>query len=218
MRIGALVALLCVAACRNRPLARTAQQGDSVDLAQLVPRDSTDGTLLVPKVVTEPSVVLFWLRAADTLGADDRADTFDDLKYYTEQIAPALEAGGIKLLATNAETVYVALPNRTRRAILLSGLDYPYGYLLIDPGGPERILTGVYADDDLLEELRGRVRGRRSPGRASGLLRPAGRYRQRPAAHRDLRPCRPCRTRPTCFSPAAMCCCTTANGGWSGRT
>jgi len=154
MRIGALVALLCVAACRNRPLARTAQQGDSVDLAQLVPRDSTDGTLLVPKVVTEPSVVLFWLRAADTLGADDRADTFDDLKYYTEQIAPALEAGGIKLLATNAETVYVALPNRTRRAILLSGLDYPYGYLLIDPGGPERILTGVYADDDLLEELR----------------------------------------------------------------
>ena len=38
--------------------------------------------------------------------------------------------------------------------MLLSGLDYPYGYLLIDPGGPERILTGVYADDDLLEELR----------------------------------------------------------------
>ena len=154
MRIGALVALLCVAACRNRPLARTAQQGDSVDLAQLVPRDSTNGTLLVPKVVTEPSVVLFWLRAADTLGADDRADTFDDLKYYTEQIAPTLEAGGIKLLAINADTVYVALPNQTRRAILLSGLDYPYGYLLIDPGGPERILTGVYADDDLLEELR----------------------------------------------------------------
>ena len=154
MRIGALVALLCVAACRNRPLARPAQQGDSVDLAQLVPRDSTDGTLLVPKVVTEPSVVLFWLRAADTMAAEDRADTFDDLKYYTEQIAPALEAGGINLLATNADTVYVALPNHTRRAILLSGLDYPYGYLLVDPGGPERILTGVYADDDLLEELR----------------------------------------------------------------
>jgi hypothetical protein len=99
-------------------------------------------------------VVLFWLHAADTLAADDRADTFDDLKYSTEQIAPALEAGGIKLLATNAETVYVELPNHTRRAILLSGLDYPFGYLLVDPGGPERILTGVYADADLLEELR----------------------------------------------------------------
>jgi len=154
MRIGALVALLCVAGCRARPQETTVLQSDSVDLAQLVPRDSTDGTLLIPRVVTEPSVVLFWLRAADTLAADDRADTFDDLKYYTEQIAPTLEAGGIKLLATNADTVYVALPNHTRRAILLSGLDYPYGYLLVDPGGPERILTGVYADDDLLEELR----------------------------------------------------------------
>jgi hypothetical protein len=50
--------------------------------------------------------------------------------------------------------VYVALPRNARRAILLSGLDYPFGYLLIDPGGPERILTGVYADEDLLEELR----------------------------------------------------------------
>ena len=154
MRIGALVALLCVAACRTRSLARMAQQSDSVEFARIGPQDSTAGALLVPRVVTQPSVVLFWLRAADTMAAEDRADTFDDLKYYTEQIAPALEAGGIKLLATNAETVYVALPNHTRRAILLSGLDYPYGYLLIDPGGPERILTGVYAEDDLLEELR----------------------------------------------------------------
>ena len=154
MRIGALVALLCVAACRTRPLDRMAQRSDSVEFARLGPQDSTDGTLLVPRVVAEPSVVLFWLHAADTLAADDRADTFDDLKYSTEQIAPALEAGGINLLATNAETVYVELPNHTRRAILLSGLDYPFGYLLVDPGGPERILTGVYADADLLEELR----------------------------------------------------------------
>ena len=156
MRIGALVALLCVAACRTRSLARMAQQSDSAEFARIGPQDSTNGApqLLVPRVVTQPSVVLFWLRAADTMAAEDRADTFDDLKYYTEQIAPALESGGINLLATNADTVYVELPNHARRAILLSGLDYPYGYLLIDPGGPERILTGVYADDDLLEELR----------------------------------------------------------------
>jgi len=154
MRIGALVALLCVAACRTRPLDRMAQKSDSREFARIGPQDSTDGSLLAPRVVAEPSVVLFWLRAADTMAAEDRADTYDDLKYYTEQIAPALEAGGIKLLATNAETVYVELPNHTRRAVLLSGLDYPYGYLLIDPGGPERILTGVYSEDDLLEELR----------------------------------------------------------------
>src|SRR2546422_4397034 len=45
-------------------------------------------------LVGEPSVVLFWLRAADTLNAGDQSDAFDDLKYYTEQVAPALEANG----------------------------------------------------------------------------------------------------------------------------
>jgi hypothetical protein len=154
MRIGPLLLLLWLAACQTRAHVRGMPQGDSLDFAHLVPHDSTDSTLRMPRVITEPSVVLFWLHAADTLGADDRADTFDDLKYYTEQIAPALEANGIKLLATNADTVYVALPSNTRRTILLSGLDYPFGYLLIDPGGPERILTGVYADEDLMDELR----------------------------------------------------------------
>src|SRR5690349_10949983 len=193
MRIGALVALLCVAACRTRSLARMAQQSDSVEFARLGPQDSTHGALLVPRVVAQPSVVLFWLRAADTMAAEDRADTFDDLKYYTEQIAPALDGGGINLLATNADTVYVELPNHTRRAVLLSGLDYPYGYLLIDPGGPERILTAVYADDDLLEELR------------VSFDLPDGTPTVRPPVA-------------TCSSPAAMCCCTTAHGGLRGRT
>ena len=50
--------------------------------------------------------------------------------------------------------MYVALPNRSLRPVLLSGLDYPFGYLFIDPGGPERILTGVYANEDLMDELR----------------------------------------------------------------
>ena len=154
MRIRALVVVLGVFACQTRPHARGTAGSDSTDLAGLVTQGSVDSTLLIPRVITEPSVVLFWLRAADTLGADDRTDTFDDLKYYTEQIAPALEASGIRLLATNAETVYVSTPDTKRRTILLSGLDYPYGYLLIEPGGPERILTGVYADQDLLDELR----------------------------------------------------------------
>lgn len=154
MRNGVLAAILWMLACQTRPHARGTPGSDSVDLTRLVPHGSADSTLLIPRVITEPSVVLFWLRAADTLGADDRTDTFDDLKYYTEQVAPALEAGGIKLLATNADTVYVSTPDSKRRTILLSGLDYPYGYLLIDPGGPERILTGVYADEDLMDELR----------------------------------------------------------------
>jgi len=154
MKYAALLAFAAMTGCRPRPFAGTAHGADSLSVVRLVPRDSTDSTLRIPRVVREPSVVLFWLKAADTLATDDRADTFDDLEYYTEQVAPTLEASGIKLLATNADTVYVALGNHTRRTILLSGLDYPFGYLLVDPGGPERILTGVYADDDLMEELR----------------------------------------------------------------
>src|SRR5438046_8351281 len=124
MRIGALVALLCVAACQTRSLARMAQQSDSVEFARLGPQDSTDGTLVVPRVVAEPSVVLFWLRAADTLAADDRADTFDDLKYYTEQIAPTLDAGGIRLIATIADNVYLALSNHTHSEMLVCVTNY----------------------------------------------------------------------------------------------
>src|SRR3989449_8457060 len=114
MRIGALVALVCVVACRTRSLARMAQQSDSAEFARLGPQDSTHGGLLVPRVVAQPSVVLFWLRAADTMAAEDRADTFDDLKYYTEQIAPALESGGINLLATRSEERRVGKEGRSR--------------------------------------------------------------------------------------------------------
>src|SRR5205823_8573905 len=67
MRIGALVELVCVAACRTRSLARMAQQSDSVDLALLVPHGSTDSALVAPRVITTPTGGLFWLRAADTL-------------------------------------------------------------------------------------------------------------------------------------------------------
>src|SRR5207237_10766191 len=81
-------------------------------------------------------------------------DTSAVRKYSTALVAPGLAASGIQLVATNADTVYVSLPNAARRTVLLSGLDYPYGYLLIDPGGPERILTGVYEDEDLMDELR----------------------------------------------------------------
>ena len=76
------------------------------------------------------------------------------MTYYTDRVAPVLERYGIKLLPTNADTVYVALPNTKHRTILLSGLDYPFGYLIVEPGGTERILTGVYADDELLDEVR----------------------------------------------------------------
>lgn len=115
--------------------------------------DSADSALRTPPVIGVPSVLVFWLPAGDTLRKEDAAAAVDDLTYYTEQVAPTLAANDIKLVATRAETVFVAGPNHTKRPIFLSGLDYPYGYLLVDPGGPERILTGIYADDELLDEI-----------------------------------------------------------------
>ena len=138
--------------------ARAATDGrrsDSLDLgAGLVPRDSADSVLLTPRVVTGPTVLVFWLPAADSFPADDQAAALDDMTYYTGRVAPVLERYGIKLLPTNADTLYVTLPNNKQRTILLSGLDYPFGYVIVEPGGTERILTGVYTDDDLLDEIR----------------------------------------------------------------
>jgi hypothetical protein len=156
MRGATLLALtaLSLASCRARRGAADAGRTDTLDLGGISMPDSADSVLFAPRIVTGPTVLVFWLPAADTLNADDAAAALDDMTYYTERLAPALQHYGIQLLPTNAETVYVALPNRRQRAVLLSGLDYPFGYVIVEPGGAERILTGVYADDELLDEVR----------------------------------------------------------------
>jgi len=150
------LAVTSLAGCQRAPHAATdTRRTDSLDLgAGLAPRDSADSVLLAPRVVTGPTVLVFWLPAADSFPADDQAAALDDMTYYTGLVAPVLERYGIKLLPTNADTVYVALPNNKQRTILLSGLDYPFGYVIVEPGGTEQILTGVYADDELLDEIR----------------------------------------------------------------
>lgn len=143
-------------ACRPGTSLRGPRSGDTTDVARVLPfqEDSSDKALATPRVVHDAAVVVFWLRAADTLPESDRADAFGDLRYYTAQIAAVLAANEIALVATRADTVIVDVPDHRRRVIVLSGLDYPFGYVFVDPGGPERILTGVYADDDLLDEVR----------------------------------------------------------------
>jgi len=139
--------------CRSQQAASQRSAVDSLDRASVTPRDSSDSVLLKPRVVTGPTVLVFWLPAADTLPADDQASALDELTYYTDRIAPALAQHNITLLPTNGETVYVALPNNKQRVILLSGVDYPFGYVLVEPGTAERILAGVYGDDELIDEL-----------------------------------------------------------------
>jgi hypothetical protein len=104
-------------------------------------------------VITTPSVVVFWLRTTDTLSRDSLETASRDLDFYTEQIAATLSDNDIALIPTTVDTVYIEQPGHGRRAIVLSGLDYPYGYLLVDPGTPERILTGIYGDEELLDEF-----------------------------------------------------------------
>ncbi len=156
MRYAIVGALLLLASCKARREWDRGARLDTTDVAAMLPlhRGATDTLLAKPRTIVEPTVVVFWLHAADTLQDDDRADAFDDLRYYTAAVAPALRANNIALLATRADTVYVTLAGKQRRTIVLSGLDYPYGYVLVDPGGPEQILTGVYSDDDLLDEAR----------------------------------------------------------------
>ena len=138
--------------CRDARKADTVS--DTPDVSMYIPRDSVDSALNAPRVITERTVVVFWVHAGDTLNVDEAASALEDLNYYTEKVSAALKAWGITLVPTNADTVFLALPNRQLRPILLTGLDYPFGYLLIEPGGVERVLAGVYADDELLDEIK----------------------------------------------------------------
>jgi hypothetical protein len=138
-------------ACRSQHAA--VATADTLSFAAVTPTDSADSTLLAPRVVTEPTVVVFWLAGADTFSADDQAEALDELNNTTESIAPTLTRHNIKLVPTNSDTIYVALPNRQRRMILLTGVDYPFGYVLLEPGTAERILAGTYSDDELRDEV-----------------------------------------------------------------
>jgi hypothetical protein len=150
MRAAILLALVLVVSC-DRPPPRGA--GAALDSTAVVmsPRDSA---LMTPRLVTGPTLIVFWLAAGDTLHPEDAASALEDINFYTEQITPQLERWGIALLPTNADTIYIALPNDKRRSVLLTGLEYPFGYVIAEPGGIERVLPGVYASEELLDELK----------------------------------------------------------------
>jgi len=150
-----LILLLALACRPHAPPARARRlmHGPRDVRDTLALRDSAKSILRRPRLIRAPTVIVFWLAAADTLSTGDASSAYDDLTYYTEQVAPELKDAGIAIVPTTADTVYIEGPGHRRRPVVLSGLDYPYGYVLVDPGGPERILTGIYSDDDLLDEI-----------------------------------------------------------------
>jgi hypothetical protein len=111
---------------------------------QVSRRDST---------VLRPVSAAFWLPASDTLRGGEGADLLDDFRSYTALVASDLDDQGIALVATTADSVIVEAEGAPRRVIMLGGLDYPFGYVLIDPGMPETILTGVSTDDELMDQV-----------------------------------------------------------------
>ncbi len=137
-----LFTTLAALACRPGPQ-RTVRR-DSVATAR---------ALEEAPVVREPTVVAFWLPASDTLTPGEGADLLDDFRAYTGVVSPLLDEQGIALVTTTADSIVVELENGPRRIIRLSGLDYPFGYVLVEPGYPETILTGVSTDDELLEQV-----------------------------------------------------------------
>jgi hypothetical protein len=150
-----LALLVLVIACGTRKADRATTERRAVEeiieeLDQTSPRDPA---LVSPRLVTGPTLVVFWLAGADTLHPDDAAAALDDMNYYTEQIMPRLTAWGVAVVPTNADTLYIALPNDQRRAVLLTGLEWPFGYVIAEPGGVERILPGVYPAEELIEEI-----------------------------------------------------------------
>lgn len=147
-----LAVMVWLTACRSQN-ASVASRQDSPGFADVGSADSADSILLTPRVVTGPTVIVFWLAGADTFSADDQAEALDELNFATEQVAPTLVRHHITLVPTNSDSIYVALPNNRRRLILLAGVDFPFGYVLIAPENAERILAGVYADDELLDEI-----------------------------------------------------------------
>ena len=106
-----------------------------------------------PAIVTQATVVAFWLSAADTMAATTRDSARKEFRRSNAMVAKYLSDTDIALIATVSDTVVVRLAGGTRRVIMLSGLDFPYGYVLIEPGYAEEFHTGVDAEQDLKAAL-----------------------------------------------------------------
>ena len=77
-----------------------------------------------------------------SLAPDSSAVTFLGVIALADRLRPDAPAGVRELKAAGVG-----------RVIMLTGLDYPFGYVLVEPGFPETILTGVSTDTELMEQV-----------------------------------------------------------------
>ena len=72
MRTATLCFIIALASCRSQNAASrvTTQDADSLSYADMDPADSADTALAKPRVITGPTVLVFWIAGADTFRAD----------------------------------------------------------------------------------------------------------------------------------------------------
>jgi hypothetical protein len=97
------------------------------------------------------TVVAFSLQPIDTLD-ESGTEKLHEFDAYTQLVFPMLEEQGIAVRTTHSDSLVVILENGPSRTIMLRGLDYPFGYVLVEPGFAETIMTGVVTDEELLDE------------------------------------------------------------------
>ena len=137
----ALALAVLLGACSMRPSARP----DG-------PLGAITGLAPTPRLITVPTAVLFWLPAGDTLSLEERTAALEGLTESAATLRKLLGDYGIPVTGVSAEQVYVQAPGAPRRTVMLGGLDYPWGLVLVDPGYPEQIITGPVEAGEL-EEL-----------------------------------------------------------------
>lgn len=152
-RNAALLAagLLCLA-CRNRPGGATAARHHR-EVVQ--PRAVSPSTLFSDTLLTlhEAALVVFWNTSADTLGPIAAADALRELSDRASWASEYLDQYDIPVYATRATALVVRPAQGAGRFVDLGGLDYPFGFVLIEPGYAEEFLTGLQSEDELEDAL-----------------------------------------------------------------
>jgi len=104
-------------------------------------------------MVRKATVVAFWLRSSDTLPERELTKAREAFRRSNQMLADYLDDTDVTLVATVQDTVLIRLEGGGTRVVMLSGLDYPYGYVFIDPGYAEEFHAGPSTDDDLKDAL-----------------------------------------------------------------
>lgn len=116
------------------------------------PKPTTKAVVADSGFIRAATVVAFTLQAADTLDPETGGEKLREFEAYTQLVFPMLEEQGIAVRSTHSDSLVVILENGPSRVIMLRGLDYPFGYVLVEPGFAETIMTGVVTDEELLDE------------------------------------------------------------------